>query len=101
MQVERRQGLAYGVNLHAVELREQRLHRALDLEDDLGASRRHERYVPDKLNGVAEPLFGMEKNGLVLQGLFTAPWRAGEIAGVAACLVAAPSPLELWPSVRQ
>ena len=64
MQVEGRQLTAFGDELDAVELREQRQQLRLNLANDTRAGILEQRRIADELQRIAKSLLGVQQNGL-------------------------------------
>ena len=74
MQIEVRKRLAsrYGLR-HTGKIADQPVERLLHLHNHARDAPRDERHVTAKLDGVTEPLFGMQKNGPVRRVVRTGP----------------------------
>jgi hypothetical protein len=81
----------------ALDRRQQRRNLGLDFEHDVGATSRHERHIARELDGVAEPLLGVEKNRLPSELLLAQPERLRKIALVLLRGAALPPPLVFFP----
>ena len=66
-------GDAFDARQHARQLR-------LHFEHDLRAPARQQRRVADELDGVAQPLLGMQQDGLAAERIFAEPERLAEAA---------------------
>ena len=74
----------------AFEVREQRLQLALHFDDDRRAGAREQRRIADEHDGVAEPLLGMQQDGLATERIFAEPERLAQAAARDAGALPAP-----------
>ena len=102
MQVEGRQHGAFGDDLDAVELREQRHQFRLNLANDVRGGILEQRRIADELQRIAKPLLGMQQDGLAGKRRVAEPQRltkgaplVGKRAGFPAPLIGLPAGLEI------